>query len=229
MNEMMLITTPRGEGGDSNYIFHGEVNDLIPYSDLSSYFNVTQGTLMSGTEINKWLHFTLDDKELYVSKVAIRNRISWNYLYSLGLVYGTDDNGRYPSGTFTNQYRTITLNGRLYKCRLLKGVDTDFFFLPNTYYVEGSHNSEWSRLFYPLVTDDSYLNSSYTGIKYPIYTNAELGMLSGDARLSWCQERPSAYANSRVRRGGESVTHLNWNEYSASSALFGWRACLEAV
>lgn len=85
--------------------FLGETNSLITYANLSTHFDVTEGTLNTTSQANRWLHFTLDDKELYVSKVAIRNNITWDHLYSKGLVYGTNNTGLNPTGTPTNLLR----------------------------------------------------------------------------------------------------------------------------
>src|SRR5690606_20648235 len=95
-------------------------------------------------------------------------------LYALGLVYGVDDVGAFPRGTPTNQLRTITIRGKTYKCRLARGSNSD----PYPINEIGndppeSQNSEWSRLFYPITSDDPNI-TSYTGIKLAEYTMNDL-------------------------------------------------------
>lgn len=214
-------------------LFHGETDNLIDYSVLSEIFGVTQGTINSTSEANKWLHFELDETELYISKVAIRNSISWDYLYSKGLVYGTDDNGLFPNGNVTNQYRTLRLNGKLYKVRLLEGYG------PNS--IQGSTHkdfttksqvSEWSRLFYPIVTNDPSIKS-YTGPMLANYTEVDLQMRWINASLTpgsfnWCQEGATS-ATFRVVRGGYGPSYLTWDSSSTVATNYGWRCVLERI
>lgn len=220
--------------------FLGETNSLITYTNLSTHFNVTEGNLNATNQTNRWLHFRLDDKEIYVSKVAIRNWISWDHLYSKGLVYGTNNNGVRPTGTPTNQYRTITLNGKLYKARLLKGCNegqdpyTHIPGVEHTYYdPPNSYQSEWSRLFYPIITDDTYAKS-YTGPMLASYTETDLQMrwvneVTTPGSYAWCQETHSTFTASRVIRGYLGPSYLRWNTSSIVDASLGWRCCLEEV
>lgn len=223
--------------------FHGERDDLITYSEFSNQLEVAQGTLNNTDQKDKWLSFTLDDKELIVSKVAIRYDISWNHLYSRGLVYGSNDNGLCPAGNPKNQCRTITLEGKTYKVRLLKGTTQQS--LPNSYRdhmnyyrkVEGNYSlvdrSEWSRLFYPIVIDDPDL-SFYTGPRLANYTVADLQMRWIDTSqtpgsLNWCQEHIRAIDTSCVVRGYNGPSGLYWYTSSSVYTSHGWRACIERI
>ena len=206
----------------------------MTYSTLSTQLDVTQGSLNTTTQKDKWLRFKLDGKELIVSKVGMRSGISWDHLYSKGLVYGTNDNGLNPTGTPTNQLRTVEIQGKTYKVRLLKGADTDPF-ATNTigYDFVGSQESEWSRIFYPIITNDPNIKS-YTGPMLANYTEADLQMRWIDAgqtpgNYNWCQERHLYGTNYRVFRGYLGPSYLNRNTSSNTSVIFGWRPCLELI
>lgn len=240
MNEMNLSINPKISPGGVEFL--GVTSSLITYSDLSTHFGVTQGAINT-TAIglqNAWLQFKIDGKEIYVSKVAIRSSITWDFLYSKGLVYGTNDNGKYPTGTATNQLKTITLNGKLYKCRLLKGCNEDqnpYTHIPG---VESgnqdppnSYISEVNRLFYPIITNDPYAKS-YIGPKLADYINTDLQMQYVSAVVTpggfnWCQE--SAVTNSiwRIARMAYGPSYLGWTPSSTIDSSLGWRPCLELI
>lgn len=211
--------------------FLGEVEDLITYAALTSHFQVTQGrVLVDSNYTDKWLRFTIDDKELYVAKGPINNYITWTHLYSKGLVYGVNNNGSNPLSPPVNQLRTITIDNKTYKCRLLKTAPEpgDTYVGSNlTYDSQGTHNSEWNRLFYPIVIDDNNI-VSYTGAKLAKYTSTQLGQLNGACPLSWCQESVSSDLTQRVLRGNPA-SFLAWNSPGFDYSLYGWRPVLELI
>lgn len=224
-------------------IFHGERDDLISYADLSDYFGVVEGSLNDTDGKDKWLSFILDGKELLVSKVPIRNNVSWDHLYSLGLVYGTDDDGMLLSWstTPTNQLRTITLNGEIYKVRLIKGLTVDVLpvdmdGLVNYYRtVYGQYNtidnSEWSRLFYPIVTDDPNM-VIHVAPRLANYSMDDLQMSweMNRGSATWCQEGAvSTVTNYRILRGYDGPSILSWSDCSGVRADYGWRPVLEII
>lgn len=65
--------------------------------------------LYSGPE--GWYKFFYQGKVIYLSISPVASSISWNTLYANGLVYGTDDNGKYPAATPVNQGRIIDFTG----------------------------------------------------------------------------------------------------------------------
>jgi hypothetical protein len=40
--------------------------------------------------------------------MPLASGVPWNDVYNAGLVYGTNDNGKYPSSTPTNQFNPVT-------------------------------------------------------------------------------------------------------------------------
>lgn len=202
----------------------GGETSLISYAALSTAMGVTVGTAMAE---NTWLRVRLDGQEMYVAKTPLRNNLTWANLYALGLVYGTDDNGLFPSGTPVNQLRTIDISGRTFKVRLLKGSEEDPYGGPNgaTDWA-GAQLSEWSRVFYPIC---SALVASYTGPKLASYTEAVLGMGGTiNGRSSWCQELVSTNTSLRLMRGATLAYTAGGISTSAGTDI-GWRPVLVPV
>lgn len=193
--------------------FHGELNNsqFISYSSLCSTLGVTAGVLHN--EGSGWLRFTLEEKELIVAKKSIRHSISWLQLNSAGVVTGS---------------KIITIHGKQYRVRLLRGADSNPTSVSPGYYVNGTHNSEWSKLFYPLVTGDSNLPVEIRNPAAP-YTNTDLGIISGNGGGTWCRETNSSITNGRTWRGMYSVTYIGRQDYTFSNIGFGWRPCLELI
>lgn len=191
--------------------FIGELSNaqFISYVNLSSLVGISAGTLHN--EGSGWLRFIMDGVELIVAKKTIRHSIRWDAINSANCVYGN---------------KSITINGKLYKVRLLTGADENPTPLGNGYYLKGTHNSEFSRLFYPLVKDDTRLPSIN-----PLapYTQVELSMSSGNGRATWCQETSTSSASQRVIRGSTASSNFTTHTSSFSTAYYGWRACLELI
>lgn len=219
MLEMQLHQENKKSSGGVYFIEELSNAQFTTYANLSSLCGISSGTLHN--EGQGWLRFEMDGKELIVSKKTIRHSISWDQINNAGCVFGA---------------KIVTIQGQQYKVRLLTGADHNPTQLPSPgygYFLEGSHNSEWSRLFYPLITDDAYLNDQYTGPKDPRYTNLDLGMLYVDASTngtySWCQETHQENASYRVIRGLYGVSHLLRDTSSGTSAHYGWRPVLERL
>lgn len=65
------------------------------------------GTSNPAATTAPWAKFVRGGKVFYYPTVAIRTNTNWNNIYNAGFVYGTDSNGKYPTGTPVNQRRTI--------------------------------------------------------------------------------------------------------------------------
>lgn len=77
-----------------------------------------------------WLKFSNKGKTLFMPRLPLRTGVKWQELYECGLVYGTDDNGKYPSGAPRNQKAYVPMveeNGRKrwFKVRLISGMEAD--------------------------------------------------------------------------------------------------------
>ena len=118
-DELMMVAEELGLGpgsqeliaGDMTAGFFGEVpvTELITGDDLATQIGLTQGTSQFSNE--PWLKFALDDNIIYVAKKPYRHTVSWEHIYQAGAVYGTGDNGLYPSGGNRLQDANISVDG----------------------------------------------------------------------------------------------------------------------
>ena len=215
-------------GGDyGNFIRFIPDSDLVSYSQLSTLAGVSSGSLVN--QGSGWLLFELGGKQLIVSKKNIRINLSWVNINAAGCVTGT---------------KIVTIKGRQYRVRLLKALDPSLTIGPNIttpgyldYLVEGTHNSEWSRLFYPIVRDDAHIPITIRN-RNALFYGKELGMeVTGNNALpsnvtgvlSWCQERVQENVNNKILRGMDGPSsyyrYFNGNTYPP----VGWRPCLELI
>lgn len=170
--------------GDTNAGYYGKVNGIVTGSQLISLTGCTSGTLSVSGDIT-WLKFAYKGKILFVADRNIKTGISWDYLNGLSCVSG----------------KTISINGKSYKCRLIQGGDSD------PAYAKGR---EWDDLIVKFTPNNSDCNWS------GIYT--------------MCQEKYAQYANNIVIRGYmTSVSSFSYTTQTNKGGMFGWRPVLEVV
>ncbi|ANZ48449.1 virion structural protein [Erwinia phage vB_EamM_Caitlin] len=124
-----LTVTYRVPGGASYPDSGPGPKELLQGNTIAGYFGTTtsaelfthqqlitevfkKGTLPSiyvGTE--GWHKFFYQGRVIYVPITQIADKVSWNTLYNEGVVYGTDDNGKYPATAPVNQGRVISFAG----------------------------------------------------------------------------------------------------------------------
>ncbi len=214
--------------GDESLGYYGTVsaNEFVTGAQLASALGFTAGNSYDNTP--DWLKFAHNGKTLYVPKRPLREGVSWLDIYNAGLVYGVSGNGNYPPTTGgVDQLRTVTIAGRNYKVRLLKGADVDPNNLSyNVAHPAGTHNSEWAQLVLRTSANDP--NNSH----WENFTDIELGM--DDAitdRISWCQETwASRDGTYRVARGvyGQALT-FGYVTYTSNLISLMWRPVLELI
>lgn len=214
--------------GDENLGYYGTVssNEFITGTHLASALGINAGNSYDNTP--DWLKFAHNGKTLYVPKRPLREGVSWLDIYNAGLVYGVAGNGKYPPTTGgVDQLKTVTIGGRSYIVRLLKGADDD----PNnlTYNVAhpaGTHNSEWAQLVLRTSANDP------NGSHWESFSDVELGMDDAIAdRISWCQETwASRDGTYRVTRGvyGQALT-FGYVTYATNVISLMWRPVLELI
>ena len=153
--------------------FDGEVKgkDFITYKDLKT--QVESGGKKVGTELElgndtadggNWLKFT-DTKYknngkprvFYVAKKPVTNKVSWDDLFTAGVVYGPDkinSDGSIKSDATEikpdYQGKIVTIDGKRYMVRLMRGVsngDANLKYKSGTinYDYDDALNSEWNR------------------------------------------------------------------------------------
>jgi len=197
-------------------VFHGEVSaaSFITGAELSNQLGFSAGVLATG-EIS-WLHFTLDGLKLYVPKRSLRYGLTKTAINSAQLTHGV---------------RTVTIGGRTYKVRLLKGLGEGVTSISDlTSDSPVSWGSEWNRLFYPIVAYPTGI--SREGIAYgrtAKYSIEELNFVDNtNGSLVWCAEEPSS--GSSICRGGVSnPAAVNQSLVVWTENFRGWRPVLELV
>lgn len=201
MKEELLSIRPRGEGYPHDTLIPS--GSFITGEELANRLGFTDG--ISFNSDTDWYSVILDDKKLVVPLLPIRYQINWRQLYENGLVYGTNNNGKYPSGTPTNQMRTIWVNDSLYKVRLLTGANVDPTPQMRGVSIAGTSNSEFNRIYMPISSENTPL---YSGPKLRSFSPAELGFDSGNGSWTCCIETENGSALSTVR-GKESVNRVD--------------------
>ena len=179
---------------------------------------MTVGTLTTHRNINKWLHYIDNGVEKYVSMVNIKHSITYNQLLVANVI---DDS------------KTITIDGKTYKVRLLKGIreNTEGITWSTGYDTEITHGSEWNRLIYPLLPpfDSSYPQDSQVVPDFANYAPVNIDAYPGSTTYrSWCQENWNNSTNF-VHRGYSSLSNVGSNAPTYTNTAIGWRPCLELV
>ncbi len=227
MFEMLIGKNSNVIEGPPGVEFLGEVGvtGFINGTSLATQIGLTAGTAQFSNE--PWLHFVLDDVELYVAKKPYRHSVTWNHINTAGAVRGS---------------KTVVINGKTYKVRLLKSVASGFYYTGGsqaTFDPVAAYKSEWNRLFYPIHsgnhTDANNPSPvSGEGIRFGTlaqYTDADLLVhnTAGNGSWSWCQETLRSNTAARVTRGHRGVSYVSWLTASSGSTNYGWRPVLELV
>lgn len=232
-----------GDGADGWY---GEVSaeDLFTGDELASILGVTEGASQNSDA--GWLKFQSEGKVLFVAKRPFRHSISWDHLYSRGIVYGTDDNGANPRGTPVNQRTTVKLGGNEYIVRLMTCAHADpfaesdpLFFTADMHQMDVGGGSEWNRLIYRVnaaVPSEPSIDGlradrhggPQVGDNWASYTNSDLGH-NGNGRACWGQEMSDTISSYRVTRGNDVVASFSRYLASRTYSYHGWRPALELI
>ena len=197
--------------------FKGEV-PLITGDELADIIGLTDG--ISQFDEVPWLHFNDNGRDIYIAKKPYRHSVSWDQLNAVGAVYGS---------------KTVTIGGKLYMVRLIKGGNGD----PTTggtyygYNTTEHQGSEWNRYMYPIHAtthvDASNPNTSDMGTLAQ-YTDEQLHLHNnyGNGAYNWCQEVSGSGASYRVVRGYVGVTYGR-DTSSGTNTYIGWRPLLELI
>lgn len=211
--------------GDKTLGYFGEVSDSELFTPAGVIrgmnFNVGTDVAQSG---NIWLKFIRNEVVLFIAKKPFKTGVAWNDIYAAGLVYGTRDNGLYPtSGAPAYQFRQLTkIEGSktwTLKPRLMTGWSGDPA-VQNS--LESDYiNSEWHQLLGRVTT----LSNGSIVEKWDDFTAADLGANSD--LTSWVKETYSVNILYAVKKGGTSV--LTANAFSIKTTGYGWRPVLELI
>ena len=217
--------------------FFGEVqsSEFITGDQLATSLNITQGT--SQYSDTPWLKFALDDEIIFIPKKPIRNSVSWEHIYQVGAVYGTNDNGLYPSGGDRLQDAMVNVGDDSFKVTLLKGANTDPVASNTTGYdLDWTHQSEWNRLMYPVHSGIHTASSNPSTPSVPYsqwasYSDEDLLVHNsfGNGTYNWCQEQHPGTSTYRVFRGYNGVTFASRSAATNALTSFGFRPALRLV
>ena len=206
--------------------FFGEVPaaTLFTGPEIKTELGITEGTPMNDAE--PWLKFWSKGRVLYTNKKPIQHSISWNHIDSRGAVYGTP----------------VVKGGYSFTARLMTGAASDPIDVTGYDQVDSctydlGAGSEWNELIYRVHQDEPFCGDpnhkdrhggpQVGGNWSAMYINADLGVVSGTGRASWCQETDLNVSSSRVSRGyATSVAHFTRSGASHTSSYFGLRLVL---
>lgn len=232
--------------GDMTAGFFGEVSadELFRGDELALMVGVTEGVAQNHAA--GWLKFAHNGKIKYIAKQAFRHSVTWDHLYSRGIVYGTDDNGVAPRGTATNQFTTVNKDGSQFVVRLMTCASADpfpesdpLYGTADMYQMDIGAGSEWNELMYRVhsaipsdpLTDG--FNASHggpqVGDNWAAYGNADLNIAVGDGRYTLGQEYSDVASTGRVLRGVYDLAHFTRATSSAAGSSSGWRPVLELI
>jgi len=233
--------------GDMTAGFFGEVSadELFRGDELALMVGVTEGVAQNSTA--GWLKFAHNNKIKYIAKQTFRHAISWDHLYSRGIVYGTDDDGVAPRGTATNQLTTVDKDGSQFVVRLMTCANSDpfaesdpLFFTDDMHQMDIGGGSEWNELIYRVCADvpsdpltdgmqaDRH-GGPQVGANWAAYTASELNITTGNGRYAWGQEHSDATSAYRVLRGYGGLAGFSRGIGSGVTHDRGWRPCLELI
>lgn len=213
--------------------FFGEVptSKLITGNALASRVGISEGISQHSTA--GWLKFAYKGEIQFVAKKPIRHSISWDAINTANCVYG--DSGD----------KTVTINGLTYKVTLMRTTNPSNN--PKTAASANSgtinHHSEWNRLMgqiheeaingswsYPdnIESDIGILKHSLGSGSQGMYSDADLVLVRGNGRRSWCQEMAGTTSR-RLYRGLYGVSHSTLGTSGTGNTDYGWRPVLRLV
>lgn len=201
-------------GGNMVLGFFGEVSatELLTTSEYRALTGLTAGTDTAYPVV--WLKFIVDNKIIYTTKQPMIDRISYNDLVSKKLIHGE-----------TN----IALGDRIYSTRVPRGSLLE---LPNIFRTNDQHvdtyNSEWNRLFYPIIDRPGVSDDGYAFGIFAKYTEDELGMGMNPSRVTICREKYSKDLSLIVTRGYTAATIATTSSPTTSIESYVFRPIIES-
>lgn len=207
--------------GDKTDGFFG----IVPNAEMISVLNLTdQVGLIQGSVIGldtDWIKFIQDGIVKFVPTKPLRNRVSWNDIYAIGAVYGTDDVGVTPAATPVVQNAKAVFNrdgkSHFFKVRL-PAVST----LEQTYIgaVPDEINAEWQRLMRHLASP------AIEGVEtWRAFTAEELAFNTGYAPVL-SDSTTNGYT---FGIGNGSALKFGHITKSGRSSTYYWRPLLEVI
>lgn len=137
--------------GNDDLGYFGEVSGAELFT-AREFYNKTQtyfGTFETAAEaqVNMWLKFFHKKKVIYIAKYPILSGVSWDEIYGAGLIFGTQDNGKFPAAEPVWQFNPLSKADGAKEWslvpRVIRGLNVDSY----TAFTESLYvGSEWTDL-----------------------------------------------------------------------------------
>lgn len=145
--------------GDTKLGYFGTVtsSEILTRQELIAKYSTLGAPVVVNPTHTLWHKFVRNNKILYVPESLIATNVTWSALYSAGLVFGYDGDGKgNPAdlpGTKVNQLRTVTSGKNVFIVRLPTGFDDTHAAVPGTALVgefASPYSNEWEDIYAPL-------------------------------------------------------------------------------
>lgn len=207
------------------YFGEASPTEMLSAFKLRDQLNFQVGTDNAAWD-GRWVKMFVDGKVIFFPTKIIATGITWNDLYNAGLVYGTDDNGKYPTATPTNQMRYVSAGNAVMKVRNFRAYAADpanmggIENLGNTTNVD-IFNGEWYRTIGSITTPRL---TSYTGPWWPKYSQPDFLIPNSTAPFPWAQETRQA-----LTTNGLTINNTQIAPSNVKTTALAWYPVLEVV
>lgn len=211
--------------GDETLGYFGEVSAslLMDTADIIALTGVQSGAVITPSGL-RWFKFIRQGTIIYYAKTQIKGTMLWNDIYLGGAVYGTNNNGAWPStNTPTNQLKqkVITEDERSWtvKLRLPRGFNAERYNADNP--SAAIVGSEWNELMYRVVIG-GHANAG----EWAKNTLPEVG---SNGYWDLCMETPQQSADWAGVRGENDITRAAYAYKYGTNSGIRWRPVLELI
>jgi hypothetical protein len=200
--------------GNSQVGFFGEVTgtDFATYAELTTLAGVTTGNAMNPSGL--WLKLAYKGNVQYMSKLSVRNNVSWSALNALGLITG----------------KQVTIKGKVYKVRLMQGANIDpWSGTDNAAGGSETLGTEWNKLIYGLTP--ASVGADIEGPALANYTTTDLGLSPFGAGTSILVKElaPGNISSVRGNASGAIKGLYKYGATTSSDTIRGWKPIVEYV
>lgn len=200
---------------------HGPTELLYDNDDDGYYGEVTEseflttGQLMEHLHLSGpterrlygWLKFKLGERTVLIPRNPPAVNVSWRELREMGLVHGTDPIHPNDDPRYVPQNRHITVDGAIYRVRLIQGSDSDPYV---------SNGGEWDRTLQRLIPGGQW------------YTHTTAYVQPTGLR-QFCVETTPDGTQTVARIVGGNLSFNELVSVDRKDSSLGWRPLLELV
>ena len=201
-------------GGNRALGFFGETtsSELITTEEFRTQVGLTLGINTTYPVI--WLKFIIDNRITYVSKQPIIDSISYSNLKAKDLI----------NGDTVREIKGVNYSIRVPRGSLLPYPDI----LSSSEQHPDTFDSEWNRMFYPIVDLPGVSDDGYAFGTFAKYTEDELGIGSNPSQVTICREVSGRDSGLIVTRGYRKATMASTSNPSTALRSYVFRPVIEA-